>query len=543
MKMKLIFLRRLLPVMLLGAIAAIPQACSSSCDDDQGGEEPVDPTPEVEPIRVELDRYLEESGLYFGDFWKEGYGNYYFELSNGEIGLVGELETVPLNPGDYILSLDIWGDLSADHTRPILPEGVYTASQGRADGTFNLQNSLAIFNREQVGTQYRIDRIVFTDGTVTVKHVAEGYDIRAHLETEAGQVYEFSYTGAVDMADWSNDEEATWEIGRDVTMAPIAVTKAKWEDPEGDNYYLRCFDAEISDDGLHCKTPGTKLQLCLWVERGADLVGTFTVGQRKVPGQIAPGERFGMGAVDSYCEQLLPNQNTKYCLISGGRIKIDRNADDTYTFDADFTTADGFAVKGRWTLPIEEFTVRQSPQTTLTEDVVFTPLQCTEIHYFGDYYETETSNYTLFLADEDEILGLDLCAPMDDGTRFPTGTFTATAVPTYAANTLIAGAVSAEDATPSCYIRYNLATGDAIAAAPIVGGTLTITETDGVYTFVYELYDDYNREDATLQPHKISGRWTGTLPTILQGNEGLSAQSAGRKSAPARTTKRIGLTR
>lgn len=540
--MKKIWAHRLSCVMLLGMIVAIPQACSS--DDEET--KPVDPAPDESVIEVELDRYLEESGLYFGDFWKEGYGNYYFELANGEVGLASEIETVPMNPGDYILSLDMWGDLSADHTHPILPEGIYTASQGRANHTFNLQHTLAIFNREQVGTQFKIDYIRFTDGTVTVKHVVEGYDIRARFETEAGEVYDFSYTGSVDIADWSDDEKETWEIGQDVTMEPTAVTKTKWEDPEGDNYYLRCFDAEITDDGLHCKNPGTKLQISLWVERGADFTGTFTVGERKVPGHVGPGERFAMGAVESYCERVMPDLSVKYSLITGGKVKIDRNADDTYTFDADFTTPDGFTVKGHWTLPVEIFVARESPQTTLTEDVVFNPIQCSEIRYFGDYYETETSNYTLFLADEDEILGLDLCAPKDDGTRFPTGTFTVAA--THAANTLIPGTVAATGANPSCYVRYNLVTGDAAAVAPVVSGTLTVTETGGQYIFVYELYDDYNRVDDSLRPHKISGSWTGTLPTILQGDEGLSASSRRRTGMTSFRTiqcseKRIGLTR
>lgn len=139
----------------------------------------------------------------------------------------------------------------------------------------------------------------------------------------------------------------------------------------------------------------------------------------------------------------------------------------------------------------------------------------------------------MFLADEDEVIGFDLCAPADDGTVFPTGRFTI--ADTYAANTLIPGALSATDATPSCYVRYNPATGDAMAMAPIVGGTLTVTESGGRYTFSYELYDDYNRADASLRPHKISGTWTGTLPRILAGDEGLGAMAAaGRRAAAGR---------
>ena len=534
--MKMIFLRRLLLVAVLGAVAVLSQACDSS--EAEGGADASVVPPSTGSDVVVLDRCLAENGMYFGNFWEEGYGNYYFELASGEVGWVSEIATAPMNPGDYIVSFDLWGALSEDHTRPIVPEGVYTASEERADGTFILSHTLAIYNSEQVGEQVRIEEIRFTDGTVTVKHVAEGYDIRAHFETAAGQTYDFSYVGAVEMTDWSDDEKETWEIGHDVTMAPIAVTKAKWEDPEGDNYYIRCFDAEISDDGLHCATTGTKLQISLYVEQGADLVGTFPVGSNKVPGEVVPGERWAMEAYGSYCEQILPNLKVKYCVIKGGSVTIAHNEDDTYTFDVDFTTADGYAVTGHWTLPIEEFVVRESPQTTLTEDVVFDAQQCSEIRYFGDAYDTETSNYTLFLdsADGSERLGLDLCAPKDDGTHFPTGTFTVAT--TCEAFTLIPGNIGSETADLSCYIRY-APTGDAVAAAPIVGGTLTVTEDEeGVYTFEYELYDDYNRADETLQPHRISGSWSGTLPEIIQGSEGLTVQAAGRRQA-----KQLGRTR
>lgn len=521
------FLRRLLPCAVLGAVAALSPACSD--DDSNAG-------PQDKGVEVALDRYVEESGLYFGDFWKEGYANYYFELASGEVGMAGEITVVPLNPGDYILSLDMWGAISADHTQPLLPEGVYTASNGRKNGSFDLKNTIGVFNKEQVGDRFRIENIRFADGTVTVKHTADGgYDILAQLVTEAGEQYVFTYVGSVAMADWSGEDEHAWEIGRDVTVEPVSVTKSKFEDAEGDNYYLRCFDTEITDDGLHCKTPGTKLQICLWVETGADIVGTFGVGERKTPGCFSPGERFAMNAVDTYCERVMPDMSLRYCLITGGTLRIARNADDTYTFDADFTTKDGFTVKGRWTLPVEEFAKRESPQTTLTEDVAFDPIQCSEIRYFGDYYETGTSNYSVFLADEDEVIGFDLCAPADDGTVFPTGRFTVAS--TYAAHTLIPGSIAATNATPSCYVRYNTATGNAVAMAPVVGGTLTVTKSGEKYTFSYELYDDYNRVDATLRPHKISGSWTGTLPRILAGDEGLSAApAAGRKAAAGRKT-------
>ena len=68
--MKMIVLRRLVFCAVLGAVAAL----SPACGDDESGADPS----QHKKVEVALDRYVEESGLYFGDFWKEGYANYYF---------------------------------------------------------------------------------------------------------------------------------------------------------------------------------------------------------------------------------------------------------------------------------------------------------------------------------------------------------------------------------------------------------------------------------------------------------------------------------
>ncbi len=502
------------------ALASLAVSCQDPIETPNPG-----PNPEPEPgtdgqTEIVLDREVEESGMYFGDFWKEGYANYYFELANGEIGMIddGGAVTVPMNAGDYILSFDLWGAISEDHTEPILPEGVYTANNGRAEGAFDLTNTLAVYNKGQHGEQFQIVNIRFSDGTVEVSHIDGGYSIKAELTTAEGDKYKFTYTGSVSMDDWSNDNEPTWEIGKDVTLAPVYVTKTLFEEDDCDNWLLRCFDTRnVTPDGLHVNEQGTKFQISLRIPKGGDFAGTYRPG--KETGSFEPGERMGLFAAGTYCERVNANMSIQYCVMNQGEIKISRNSDGTYTFNVNLTTVDGHSVKGNWTSAIEEFVT--PPQTNLTEDVVCNPLACTEIVYFGDLYENNTTNYMVFLATELEIVAFDMFSPKTPGDDqvFPTGTFTI--ADAKEAWTMIPGNLG-DNATPSCYVKYNQ-DGDAVAAAPLVKGTVTVSKSGNNYTFSYEVYDDFNKQDPSVTPHKISGTFTGTLPEFKDASEATAA--------------------
>lgn len=522
----------------LVATAIALTSMAISCQDPIETPQVPEPDPGTEEAtEILLDREVEESGMYFGDFWKEGFANYYFELSNGEIGMIndGGAVTVPMNEGGYILAFDLWGAISEDHTHPIVPEGVYTANNGRAEGAFDLKNTLAVYNKGQQGDQFQIVNIKFEDGTIDVKHVNEGYNIKAEFTTSDGTRYEFTYTGTVTMTDWSDDEEKAWEIGTDVDLAPIYVTKTLFEEDGCDNWLLRCFDTKkVTSDGLHVNQAGMKFQISLRVPKGGDFAGTYRPG--KESGTFEPGARMGMFATGTYCERVNANMSIQYCVMDQGQINIARNLDGTYTFSVNLTTVDGYSVKGNWTSAIEEFT--ELPQTTLTEDVVCNPLACSQIVYFGDLYNNNTSNYMVFLATELEIVALDIFSAKKDGDDkvFPTGTFTIS--DTNEAWTMVPGDLG-ERATPSCYVRYS-PSGDAIATAPFVSGTLTVSKTGDKYTFSYEVYDDYNRQDQSLTPHKISGTFTGTLPEFTAPEDAASASVQGRVKRLEKTGLNIG---
>lgn len=491
---------------------------------------------------VSLDKFYD--GLYFGNFWDEGYANYYFVLVNCETGYDDDSYLLPAEVGGYVLYIDLWGAISADHTSPVVPEGTYTAHKGRKDGTFDLEHTLTTYNKEHVvDDMFLISDILFSDGTITVKHTAEGYNIVADFTTIEDEHMKFTYNGPMTLQDKSNDEgPEDNHIRQDLNLNVKRVTEQQYDEgAEGVQVHvLRCFDVDrITDNGLYPYGAGTKLQIGLYTEDGAGIAGTYTVGDRQEykPGTFFAGSWLGLQGVGTFCMQTDEDNNAKYCIIVDGTINITDNNNGTHTIDCDLTDEDGYNVKCTWTGEVEEFKVVESVQTTLTQDVVFNPITCTEIFYLEDYFLTGTDAYTMMLKDEDEVLAIDFCAPVsEDHKVMPTGTFTVSS--TREANTVSPGRITVTYAEPTAYIRYEISgsgtEADAADMAPIFSGTMTITDLGTEHSIEFEFYDDFNRNDSSLTPHKISGSWRGTLPAIEDYYEQSAVLKPFRIQRPAR---------
>ena len=506
-------------VAMLTAIIATAGMAGSCSDKNLNTPDPDSPenpeTPKPATVSVKLDREVEFSGMYFGNFWDEGYGNYYFELADGEIGLIESIgKPAPLNEGNYIFCLDIWGEISADHSNPILPEGTYRANNGRKNGCFDIKNTLAVFNAGKDGDKFKVKYVMFNDGTIEVRHTGEEYDITAKMVTSDGAEFSFTYTGKITFSDQSSDEEDKWEIGENVTLEPIYATKVKSQDKNFDTWTLRFFDTRnVTSDGVHSNEQGTKFDLSIIVPKNEDISGKYTPGNE--PGNFVPGSRVGIFPIGTYCERVNQDMSVSYCIMDKGSIEISGNENGTYTFNTDLTTEDGFKVSGQWTIKLEDFTL--PPQTTLTEDVVCNPTKCTEIIYYGDYYNNGTSNYFIFLETDTELVAFDLLSAKTENNDkvFPTGTFKIS--DTKEAGTALPGEISNGELSPSGYVKYNLESASASASAPFTSGELTVTKSGNQYTFTYTVYDDFNCNDPGLKPHSISGTFTGVLPEITSG--------------------------
>ena len=490
------------------ALAAILSLVAVSCEKDK--------KPETEDVTaVEIKNF--QDGIYFGNFWKEGYADYYFILSSGEIGQSSEVDLAPMNPGDYILYCDLWGAISEDHTNPIIPEGTYTAHKGRANGTFNTELTFATFNKEKVGDLFRIENVLFQDGTITVKHIAEGYDINVAITSTEGKKYVFTYKGAITLSDKSGEGEETdnGHIKSNLDLNLKRVTSQKYGNESNyDNYVLRCFDTEgISNDGLYPKGPGHKIQIDLYTEKGADLAGTYKAGSRMsyTPGTFYPGVWLGAQALGTFCMQVDNSYKTKFCAMKDGEVKIVKNNDGTYSITCDFTDEDGYTVKASWKGELEDYQNIEAPQTTLDSDVEMNPEICSVVNYYGDYHGNGTINYAIVLDNGYREIAIDFVAGTGDAMSLPEGTYTVST--SGGAGTVYPGNIGYTSADPSCYIEYD-ESGHTAKSAPIAGGTMKISRNGNSYTVEFEFQDDYNLYDKSLTPHKIYGSWTGTLPAI-----------------------------
>lgn len=496
-------------VFLCAVMCMIPVSC-----DKQGN----NPGPEPAKV-VELHKF--QDGIYFGNFWKEGFADYYFIVSSGEIGYIGDQDyLVPVNEGEYIMYFDIWGDISSDHTNPVVPEGVYTLSEKRANHTFNPTLTFATVTTEKDGDRVRVQNVLFEDGTITVAHCAKGYRVTADVVTTEGAEMQFVYEGEIVLADKSGegDEIDNSHINANLDLKVKRVTKELYKSEDNfDNYIIRCFDTEkTSGEGLYPFGPGHKIQLDLYVEKGSDLTGTYKIGTRLEynPGTFYPGVWFGGQALGTFCMQTDRNYKSRFCTISDGKVTIGKNADGTYSIACDLTDSDGYSIKASWTGNIEERSKEKEPETSLTEDVDMVPLQCSAANYYGDFMNNGTINYGIVLASELELLNIDFIAGLGNASALPAGTYKVSS--DGEPWTVTAGKIGISDAEPSCYIRYQQSGNDFYpqSLAPIAGGTMTISCKGDEYTIEFDFEDDYNLNDKTLAPHHIRGTWTGKIPEI-----------------------------
>lgn len=502
------------------AITAIAALAAVSCNNSSNPEPAPDPEPTPAVTEVQMDKF--HDGLYFGDFWKEGYADYYFILSKGDIGQTSSdgvmPELAPMNPGDYVLYVDIWGAIAADHTDAVIPEGTYTAHNGRANGTFNTGLTFATVNKEKVGDKFRIENILFETGEISVKHIDGGYDIKVDITGNDGNNYIFRYQGPVKLRDQSSEGE---EISNnhiksslDLTIKRTTLQKYS-ESDDYDNYVIRCFDTDnITNDGLYPNEPGHKIQIDLYTAHGADIAGTYKVGKRMSysPGTFYPGVWVGSQALGTFCMQTDQAFNVKFCTIGAGEVTITRNGKDSYTIKCDFTDDDGYSIKSTWTGDIEEYKNIVAPQTTLTSDVTVKPTECAAAYYYGDYYGNGTANYGIVLSESAKtVVSIDFAAASGNAMNLPEGTYNVSS--SSEAWTVCPGNIGYTSADPTCYVRYD-DYGYPEAKAPVCGGWMKISRSGLTYTIEFEFQDDYNLVDKTLTPHKISGSWTGTVSSI-----------------------------
>lgn len=183
-----------------------------------------------------------------------------------------------------------------------------------------------------------------------------------------------------------------------------------------------------------------------------------------------------------------------------------------YTLNADLNGENGLSVKATYTGEIDfednSSSGSLSP-STLTSDVTFTFSENSEmmISYYGDYYETDTDNWYIEIADESSYVVIDLNTPaagFSETIPFPeSGQYNMTF--DYGVGMLPGLLFDGDSATGTWY--FNLTDKSLFASA--IDGTLKYSKDGDNDVLTIELVDEnYNL---------ISAVWKGTLPPASDG--------------------------
>ncbi|MGN1245500.1 MAG: hypothetical protein ACI4UN_02595 [Muribaculaceae bacterium] len=325
---------------------------------------------------IELDRQLtadgEPSGMYFADTYNEGnkgVGNYYFLITNDEAASVSGTN-VAHHPGGYVLYLDMFAPLSADHANAILPEGTYICTEDKAMYTTNLALTWASLNSD--GTVGGIREIFPTDGSVVVRHTSDGgYEITANFINEDNTTISFHFVGTLAFTDLSGIEDDGDEEVHDPyikeNMYVHGTLATDWlystSNATCDNHVLHIFTTDqLTDDGKHVNVPGVKVEMDIYTEKG-NICGTYTPGTfngytfKKEPGVFYPGKYYGSSPLGSLYERVNPDLSVQTGIITDGSITISHNDDDdTYSITGTLINSFGNTVTVDFRGPLQPYT-------------------------------------------------------------------------------------------------------------------------------------------------------------------------------------------
>ena len=148
--------------------------------------------------------------------------------------------------------------------------------------------------------------------------------------------------------------------------------------------------------------------------------------------------------------------------------------------DVDNTNAFGAAA-----LPGEFSTLTDNVSIPFAEPMVFA-------EHYGDYYVIGKDNWVLYLYDlaAGHTVMLELLAPVSNGAELPLGTYAVSNDITKSRVTLPGYVDAFGEMYFSWYAQMNFETEEALAAAPVKTGTVTISKEGEEYSVAFDLKDD-----------------------------------------------------
>lgn len=311
-----------------------------------------------EPSEYDVDLVMPKFyGIYYGDYYTAGVGNYWFYLMDKEM-----INDVMAPSGNYY-RIDLYGALAEDPSAAFVPDGTYTFDplSSSASGTFTKGYSYLITtDAAGKGTAHE-----YTDAVLTVKN--EGENCRFELiATIEGRKHRIVYDGPAPFMDDSKSSEPEVDypqLKENIDMNVVSADAYWVETKDGVTALdMRFMDMEKDTEG-NPVYPGNLLDIDLFSvleSDGSIKPGKYTIADSEdeagPDGTMTPGSvssLFGVMFIPSgtNVQQYDADGNRLFGPVTKGSLTISGDASNA-SVDIDFTMVGGYTFKAKYTGPL-----------------------------------------------------------------------------------------------------------------------------------------------------------------------------------------------
>lgn len=508
----------------------------------------------VSTLTIEFDEEVAATygmGVYRDNYQYNGRGNYVVTLGNAP------MEGGYVTGAGSIFYFDCYApSLASDMSAAEFEPGVYRFDAGNSyeARTFSDKGSIL----QVFGESYLDDaEYGFKEGILDVSKSGSQYEIVAYITLENDRVVKCTYKGELPFETDVENNLTLIEKDENIRFDHVAAYYSGDYHGVGKGSFALAFgDQEIGDNG-YLAAPGNQLFVELSTRLFDDVAsaevpaGTYTVSADYAEGTFAPFLVAHTPAMDlvngTYLEKMSEGAGLfydfSYGMVTGGTVTVSRSGDD-YTFEFDFTTANGHAVKGSYTGPMP-LKNDSKASSTLTEDyeLDLSGVASGTLDYLGDAFGNGTGAWNLTLmtkAEGTDGLIVTLASETASAAGPDNGNYTIDE--SLGAMTCRPGRLEGTTIYPTSFVGGFNASGEASKFAPARAGSIYLMKSGDQYTVYFEFYDDADPS------HSFYGDWTGPITITDKSTKALAAPympgapvkaaAAPAKSAPAASRDR-----
>ncbi len=455
-------------------------------------------------------------------------GIYAFTLASSQPDQWG----LPPHVGDAELSLELLGALSDDYTNAQLPEGYYRAGAGNSAGEFDIQKSgltLRLDEGEDGTNMYPI-----IDGTVDVRKDGNNYKIKAELTLLQGGTVALAYEGPLTFSPGMMETEEFAEDQNFTFTGAQARLYDNWFYPFVTDLNLQLYTGDFDEDGNQIE--GYWLTLPTFMPKlvnGVDGSTTIADGiyypepreqianSTNIPYTYSKGYTLDFWGTlypaGSYLNKREKNGRSFRGYIVDGTMTVSNNGT---SFVFDFVTDNGKKVNATYNGKVNIFDFSDPDKmpdysSTLTEDVKlnFIPGSVAMSYSLGDYIKKGLYQFEVMVTEPNMEHGDFIMLELSSESKvLPDGVYTINnALEPF---TGIEGTIDyGGQILYSWYGDLDSADEDGVQSiiSPIMGGTVTISTTDGG-----ERKLEFNLEDG--KGHTITGEYEGVFYNLSESS-------------------------